>query len=187
MCHGHGPKKQKKKKKKKKKKKNHISKKSCLKEFSGSLGVKDSALSLLWHGFDSWPRKFCILWVGPKRQKRYLRQPMVWACLGLSHGCIYRQHTRECEAQNLSYFCFSLPSPNIFLSRIRISKTLKGKRCPTLVSAPSMRGCQDHCISFILSSILNPGGDQLYTKCWHSLMEKQPRELIHDLDESLRF
>ena len=25
---------------------------------------------LLWHGFDPWPRKFCMTWVGPKKKKK---------------------------------------------------------------------------------------------------------------------
>ena len=33
------------------------------KESPGGLVVKDPTLSLLWHGFDPWPRNFCMLCV----------------------------------------------------------------------------------------------------------------------------
>ena len=35
-------------------------------EFPGGLVVKDSALSLLWLGFDPWPGTFCITQLQPK-------------------------------------------------------------------------------------------------------------------------
>ena len=35
-------------------------KKKNQEEFPGSLVVKDLALSALWHGFDPWPRNFCV-------------------------------------------------------------------------------------------------------------------------------
>ena len=35
--------------------------------------VKDLALSLLWHGFDSWPRKFHMLEVRPKKERKTTR------------------------------------------------------------------------------------------------------------------
>ena len=38
-------------------------KKNGLWKFPGGLGVKDLVLSLLWLGFDPWPRKFCMSWV----------------------------------------------------------------------------------------------------------------------------
>ena len=31
--------------------------------------IKDPVLSLLWLGFDPWPRNFCILWAWPKKKK----------------------------------------------------------------------------------------------------------------------
>ena len=36
-------------------------------EFPGGLVVKDSALSLLWLRFDSWPGNFLMPWVQPKQ------------------------------------------------------------------------------------------------------------------------
>ena len=36
-------------------------------EFPGGLVVKDLALSLLWLGFDAWPRNFHMLQVRPKK------------------------------------------------------------------------------------------------------------------------
>ena len=48
-------------------------------QFGGSRVVqqaRDSALSqqwlgsLLWCGFDSWPRNFCLLWVQPEKEKK---------------------------------------------------------------------------------------------------------------------
>ena len=32
--------------------------------------VKDSALSLLWLGFDPWPGNFCMLQAQPKKKKK---------------------------------------------------------------------------------------------------------------------
>ena len=37
-------------------------------EFLGGLAVKDSALSLLWFGLDSWPRNLYMPWVWPKKK-----------------------------------------------------------------------------------------------------------------------
>ena len=42
--------------------------KSLSLEFPGGLAVKDTALSMLWHGFDPWPRNFCMPWMWPKKQ-----------------------------------------------------------------------------------------------------------------------
>ena len=36
------------------------------KEFPDGLAFKDTALSLLWCGFDPWPEKFHMSWVKPK-------------------------------------------------------------------------------------------------------------------------
>ena len=36
-------------------------------EFPGGWAVKDLALSLLWPGFDPWPRNFCMPWEWPKK------------------------------------------------------------------------------------------------------------------------
>ena len=42
-------------------------------EFPGGLVVKDSALSLLWLGFDLWPRNFTCHGYGQKQTKnRYM-------------------------------------------------------------------------------------------------------------------
>ena len=35
-----------------------------------ALVIKDSALLLLWLGFNPWPRNFCIMWVWPKKKKK---------------------------------------------------------------------------------------------------------------------
>ena len=32
--------------------------------------VKDPVLSALWHGFDPWPRNFCMLQVQEKKKKK---------------------------------------------------------------------------------------------------------------------
>ena len=46
-------------------------------EFPGGLAVKDLMLSplwlwsLLWHGFDPWPRNFCMLQCGQKKKKAF--------------------------------------------------------------------------------------------------------------------
>ena len=40
------------------------------KEFPGGLAVKDSVLSLLWVGFDPWPRNFCTPWVQQSKQTK---------------------------------------------------------------------------------------------------------------------
>ena len=40
-------------------------------EFPGGLVVKDMGLSLLSHGFDAWPRNFCMPWAWhPKNKKK---------------------------------------------------------------------------------------------------------------------
>ena len=40
-------------------------------EFPGGLVVKDMGLSLLSHGFDAWPRNFCMPWAWhPKKKKK---------------------------------------------------------------------------------------------------------------------
>ena len=39
-------------------------------EFPGGLAVKDPALSLLWCGFDPWPRNFYMPRVWPKKKKK---------------------------------------------------------------------------------------------------------------------
>ena len=36
--------------------------------------VKDLVLSLLGHGFDSWPRNFCMSWMRPKKKKKRMIQ-----------------------------------------------------------------------------------------------------------------
>ena len=43
---------------------------SLVQEFPGDLGVKDPALSLLWHRFDLWPRNVCVPLVQPKKKKK---------------------------------------------------------------------------------------------------------------------
>ena len=35
-------------------------------DFPSDLVVKDLVLSLLWHGFNPWPRNFCMPWAWPK-------------------------------------------------------------------------------------------------------------------------
>ena len=37
-------------------------------------GVKDLALSLLWHGYDPWPRNFCMPWMQPKIKKLKIKK-----------------------------------------------------------------------------------------------------------------
>ena len=32
-------------------------------------GVKDLVVSLLWHGFDPWPRNFCMPWAQPEKKR----------------------------------------------------------------------------------------------------------------------
>ena len=39
-------------------------------EFPGGLAVKDSMLSLLWLGFNPWPRNFYTPWVWEKKIKK---------------------------------------------------------------------------------------------------------------------
>ena len=38
-------------------------------EFPGGVVVRDPELSLLWLGFDTWPRNFHMLWAQPKNKK----------------------------------------------------------------------------------------------------------------------
>ena len=47
-------------------------KKMIIEEFLGGLVVKESALSLLWLGFDPWPRNFHMLWAQPKTKKQII-------------------------------------------------------------------------------------------------------------------
>ena len=42
---------------------------------------KNLALVLLWCGFDSWPRNFCMLWTG-KKQKQKQKQKQRSSCCG---------------------------------------------------------------------------------------------------------
>ena len=44
--------------------------------------VKNLVLSWLWHGFDPWPRNFCMLWVGPKHvfRKTHVLLNFVYMC-----------------------------------------------------------------------------------------------------------
>ena len=70
IWHGFGPKKTKKKKKKKKK-------------FLMGLAVKDPALfllwlwSLLWFGFDPWPKNFCMPQCGQKQTNKQKQKTKV--------------------------------------------------------------------------------------------------------------
>ena len=43
-------------------------------EFPGGLGVKDSAWSLLWRGFDPWSRNFCMLQTRLKTKPNQTKQ-----------------------------------------------------------------------------------------------------------------
>ena len=45
-------------------------------EFPGGLAAKDSALSLLWHRFDRWPRNFRMSQVWAKKKKT----PVLQSC-----------------------------------------------------------------------------------------------------------
>ena len=38
--------------------------------------VKDLVVSLLWHGFDPWPRNFCMLRAQPKRRNQWTKVKM---------------------------------------------------------------------------------------------------------------
>ena len=40
--------------------------------------AKDLALSLLWYGFDPWPRNFRMSWVQKNKQQKLRKPPMVY-------------------------------------------------------------------------------------------------------------
>ena len=59
-------------------------------EYPGGLVVKDLVLSLLWLGFNPWPRNFHRLWVKPNQANRNLLSLAKYLHSCLEVGLIYK-------------------------------------------------------------------------------------------------
>ena len=89
-------------------------------EFSDGLVVEGSALSLLWHGFDSWPINFCMTQAQPKMKV------LVFFFLSFySHTCGIWKFL----GQVLNWDCRCWPTPQSWGHQIRASSVTCTAAC----------------------------------------------------------
>ena len=111
--------------------------------------VKDPVLSLLWRGFDPWPRKFHMLWTWPEKKKKKERKS--WGpgpCHGLSlppltqepapkQGVLPLVLRVRAGHQDLSPFLSPLPPPGLVATpEIWLAASFHPKLLPILPSFP---------------------------------------------------